>query len=66
MGYLSLARLNVPPYDPASEFLEKTEEAFMKSGKLAARLFALIGRRANLSIAECLRMFFCWILSAFF
>lgn len=47
MGYLSLARLNVPPYDPASQFLEKTEEAFMKSGKLAARLFALIGQEGK-------------------
>jgi len=43
MGYLSLARLHVSPDNPVSGFLEKTEEAFMKSGELSARLFALTG-----------------------
>ena len=42
-GYLSLARLHVPPTDPVSAFLEKTEEVFMESGKLSVRLFALTG-----------------------
>lgn len=43
MGYLSLARLHMPPSHPVLELLDRTEETFIKTGELCSRLFTLIG-----------------------
>jgi signal transduction histidine kinase len=43
MGYLSLARLHVPPDNPAIWFLKKAEDALMKTGELNKQLLALTG-----------------------